>query len=268
MLPESVTVTNTIAFCQASLGRTYLRAECADTMIALDRTRSSAYLLAPDEQAALAPCRRRLYLVRHGETDWNIAGRFQGREDNPMNARGMAQAAHCGERLSQALAAGGIQLGAVYASPLLRAHRTGEIIAALCGLPAPIVEPALIERDYGPLSGLTPAERRERYPVTNIDQVDGVEPMRGAGLRLAAASERLCRQNPGAHLLLALHGGILNAFIHLAAGGKIGTGVTLTTNCCVNVFSESPDGSLVLEAFNLTPDDFVQWTQNICRAQA
>lgn len=262
MLPECITITDTISLCQASLGLTYFRRECTDAMIAMDSVRSAAYVLAPERQATLPAKRRRLYLVRHGETDWNIAGRFQGREDNPMNERGMAQAVHCSERLREAFALGEVQIGAVFASPLQRAYSTGVVIATRCGLPKPIATPEIIERDYGPLSGLTPAQRREKYPCQSTEEIDGVERMGDAGQRLAGAVERLCVANPASNLLLVLHGGILNAFINLATGGKIGTGITLTTNCCINVLSNSHDGSLTLEAFNLTPDDFVSWMRH------
>ena len=49
--------------------------------------------------AATAMPRPTIYYIRHGETDWNVAGRLQGRRDVPLNARGRAQASHCGEIL-------------------------------------------------------------------------------------------------------------------------------------------------------------------------
>lgn len=87
----------------------------------------------------------KIYLIRHGETDWNHINRFQGREDIELNAAGIAQAARCGQTLQ------GLGIEAVYTSPLKRAHCTGEEIAAQIGLSRDGVEPMqeLIERDLG-----------------------------------------------------------------------------------------------------------------------
>ena len=70
-----------------------------------------------------------IYLIRHGETDWNAALRFQGREDIPLNRAGAAQALACGRALAHS------GLCAVYTSPLQRAVATGQIIAAEAKLP-------------------------------------------------------------------------------------------------------------------------------------
>ena len=60
----------------------------------------------------------KIYLIRHGETDWNHINRFQGREDIELNAAGIAQAVRCGQTLQ------GLGIEAVYTSPLKRAHCT------------------------------------------------------------------------------------------------------------------------------------------------
>ena len=72
---------------------------------------------------------RTVYYLRHGETDWNVAGRLQGNQDTPLNARGEGQAIHCGEVLRDLLARDGVDPGALdYASsPLMRARRTMEL---------------------------------------------------------------------------------------------------------------------------------------------
>jgi len=65
-----------------------------------------------------------IYYIRHGETDWNVAGRLQGRRDIPLNARGRAQGSHCGEILHDLFArAGHDPAGLDYvSSPLARAN--------------------------------------------------------------------------------------------------------------------------------------------------
>ena len=80
---------------------------------------------------------RTIYYLRHGETDWNVEGRLQGRKDIPLNARGRAQAVHCGEILRNLLARD--QIGAAtldfISSPLGRARETMELARRELGLP-------------------------------------------------------------------------------------------------------------------------------------
>ena len=98
-----------------------------------------------------------ILLARHGETDWNREGRFQGHADPPLNRTGRAQAVD----LSVALMAE--ELAAVYSSPLRRALETAEVVAASHGL-EPIPVDDLREVDVGSWSGLTRAEVEERFP--------------------------------------------------------------------------------------------------------
>ena len=76
-----------------------------------------------------------LYFVRHGETDWNVAQRYQGQRDIPLNARGRAQAERNGRVLAERLGAEVPSLDYV-ASPLLRARETMEILRRQLQLPA------------------------------------------------------------------------------------------------------------------------------------
>ena len=103
----------------------------------------------------------KIYLIRHGETDWNHVNRFQGREDIELNEAGIAQAVRCGQTLQ------GLGIEAVYTSPLKRAHCTGEEIAAQIGLSRDGVEPMqeLIERDLGPFSGQLVKDKKEYFAL-------------------------------------------------------------------------------------------------------
>jgi alpha-ribazole phosphatase len=98
-----------------------------------------------------------LILVRHGETAWNEALRYQGRSDVPLNETGRAQARQLAARLAQR------GVTAVYASPLGRAVETAQFIAEPHGLPVQ-TEPDLREMDFGAWEGRTHAE---------IDAADG-----------------------------------------------------------------------------------------------
>jgi broad specificity phosphatase PhoE/ribonuclease HI len=103
----------------------------------------------------------RLVLVRHGETEYTASRRYSGRGDVPLSARGLAQAEATAPRV--ATAAG--QAAVVLSSPLRRCTRTAEAIAEAVGRTPLVVEPALIECDFGEWEGLTFAEVRERWPA-------------------------------------------------------------------------------------------------------
>ena len=101
-----------------------------------------------------------LYLVRHGQTDWNLENRVQGRTDTPLNETGIAQA----ESLAEEMA--GINARAVCSSDLRRALVTAEKIRSRLGLPPEklCVLPELTEVDFGPWEGKTLDEIRRIYP--------------------------------------------------------------------------------------------------------
>jgi len=109
-----------------------------------------------------------VYYIRHGETDWNVAGRLQGRRDIPLNAKGRAQAVHCGEVLRDLFSRAGKDPAALdyITSPLGRARVTMELIRAGLGLPAKgaRIEPQLAEISFGEWEGFTIAELRHRDP--------------------------------------------------------------------------------------------------------
>ena len=105
-----------------------------------------------------------LYLIRHGETDWNAEGRLQGQRDIPLNARGMVQAEEAGARLRGIV----LDYGELdyWASPLGRTRETMEVMRAAIGLdPASYrTDERLKELSFGAWEGLTWREVRARDP--------------------------------------------------------------------------------------------------------
>lgn len=99
-----------------------------------------------------------LILIRHGETDWNVVRRLQGHLDIGLNDIGRQQAA------AVAAALAGEQIHAVYSSDMQRTQATAAAIAAARGMPVRL-DPALRERCYGDLQGLTHTEITQRYPA-------------------------------------------------------------------------------------------------------
>ncbi len=101
----------------------------------------------------------RIYLVRHGETEWSLSGQYTGRTDIPLTAHGESAARELGQRLRD------IPLAHVLTSPLLRARQT----CALAGLTLVAeIEPDLAEWDYGDHEGRTPKDILASRPGWNL----------------------------------------------------------------------------------------------------
>lgn len=109
-----------------------------------------------------------LFCIRHGETDYNVEGRLQGRRDVALNARGRDQARACGGLLRDLFTRDGREATdfAYVASPLQRARSTMEIIRATLGLDphAYALDDRLMEISYGGWEGLTLPEIESRTP--------------------------------------------------------------------------------------------------------
>ncbi|MBR7831860.1 histidine phosphatase family protein [Actinospica durhamensis] len=98
-----------------------------------------------------------VYLARHGQTEWNVEGRRQGRLDSPLTPTGLAQARRNAED------ARAEPIDALFCSPMGRARTTAEVFAAALGLAAQVVE-ELAEVDHGRLSGLVRAQVEAGWP--------------------------------------------------------------------------------------------------------
>ena len=101
-----------------------------------------------------------LLIARHGQTDWNLAGRWQSVSDIPLNAEGQHQAA----RLAALLKARGCALDRLVASPLLRAQETARVLGEALGC-AVETDSALIELDLGQFEGRLESELRTEDPA-------------------------------------------------------------------------------------------------------
>ena len=110
-----------------------------------------------------------VYYIRHGETDWSVAGRLQGRRDIELNARGRAQACHCGEVLRDLLTRNKREPATLdyVSSPLKRASETMQLVRAALGLPADgyRADGRLAEIAFGAWEGFTIAQLHERDPA-------------------------------------------------------------------------------------------------------
>ena len=98
-----------------------------------------------------------LYLVRHGETEWNRGGRIQGHTDIPLSDEGRWQATRLAERLAP------VEFAAAFVSDLGRTRETAGLLLAGRTM-TPVITAELRERAWGPLEGLTADERRQQFP--------------------------------------------------------------------------------------------------------
>jgi broad specificity phosphatase PhoE len=146
-----------------------------------------------------------LYLVRHGETDWNRQRRIQGLTDIALNDTGREQARETARRL------GSRPWDGVYTSPLGRARETAEIIASELGLPEPTALGALVERNYGEAEGLDFAEVDRRWPERG--SVPGQETREEVMERVLPALRELADAHPGESLVVVSHGGAIRAVL-------------------------------------------------------
>lgn len=148
-----------------------------------------------------------LYLVRHGETDWNRARRIQGSTDIALNELGREQAATSGRLLARR------QWDAIYASPLSRAFETASIIARETGLAMPTAMPDLVERNYGSAEGLTGDEIDRKFP--DGAEVPGRETRDEVAARVMPALHALAAAHPGANLIVVAHGGVIRTVLNV-----------------------------------------------------
>lgn len=155
-----------------------------------------------------------LFLIRHGETAWNAQNRFQGHQDSPLTAMGIAQAEAAAHYLRD------YALTALYSSDLPRTLQTAAPIAQVTGLVV-LQEPALRERNLGIFEGLTREEIAERF-TEDFARYKAREPEHiipsGESLsqlhqRALAIMETLARRHVGERIGIVSHGALLTTFL-------------------------------------------------------
>jgi broad specificity phosphatase PhoE len=144
-----------------------------------------------------------LLLVRHGETEWNRVGRWQGHSDTPLNDAGRAQARTLAIELSD--------VDVVYSSDLARARETAD--------------PRLRERGFGAWEGKTSAEieaefgeEHARWLAGAASGAEDAEPFSDFAARVHAFLDEALERHPDETVLIVAHGGSVRAVHALAAG--------------------------------------------------
>jgi len=184
-----------------------------------------------------------IYVVRHGETEWNLIGKQQGRMDSPLTNRGTQQAI----ALAKGLVNRGIEF--IYSSDLGRALKTAKLISASLELPIQI-DKRLRERHLGSLQGLTKKEFRyqhiEEWEKFNSGDPDycfpGGESARQRFKRTVTCVEELAKLHTGQTILIVAHGGVLNSLFYKSISIPLSDPRKFSLfNAAINSFSISGD---------------------------
>jgi broad specificity phosphatase PhoE len=153
-----------------------------------------------------------ILLVRHGETEWNATGRFQGSKDIALSQEGFVQALYLKERFQR-------DFDFVYTSPLIRAKQTAEVLCENTSL-KPIIENCLSEINFGAWEGLTLQQISTQYVSEfnswKTDEINGYLvggdlSLKNASLRAKNAILRIAKECMGKKVIIVAHGGIIKA---------------------------------------------------------
>lgn len=159
----------------------------------------------------------RLGIIRHAQTQWNVARRIQGRDDSPLTPEGEDAARRWAERL---VAYG---FSALYSSPLGRAMRTASIIGRGLGLD-PVSLPGLTEHDFGDWTGRRVDELRRAGLLSPEEAAGwafrppGGEDRREVLLRAWDTLSDLGRRHAGQSVLAVTHEGVIRALLYALKG--------------------------------------------------
>ncbi len=185
-----------------------------------------------------------LLLARHGETDWNRDGRWQGHADRRLTDVGREQA----RALGRALAA--YDLAAAYSSDLARAQETAELAVAGRGVGV-VALPELRERSFGAWEGLRDDEVPRTFPAEYERWIAGeghgpadAEPYETLVARVERAIRRIARDHPGETVLVVSHGGPVRVVAALADGVDFvrdRASIPAAANCALSVFAVEGD---------------------------
>ena len=158
----------------------------------------------------------KIFLVRHGETEWNRIGRFQGISDIPLNKKGKAQA----QALAQALKDEPIDV--VYSSPLIRAKETAKTIQYFHPSSFYFEDEGLKEMDLGDFEGMEATDWAKQYPEfrkkwresPSSIKLPGGESLKEVQIRAVKTLERIIQNHsPETTLLICSHNFVIHAIL-------------------------------------------------------
>lgn len=188
----------------------------------------------------------KVFLIRHGITDWNLEKKIQGREDIALNEGGRKQAYYCAKHLADA------PFDCIVSSPLMRARETAEIIGQYhLGVPIRVME-EFIERDFGEYSGTTLYEK-EVMSLGEQGKDVIIEPKPKVAERALAGLFALAGDFPKGNVCLVTHGGVINAVLGALSDYRLQH--LFLDNVFVSGLKEENGRFFILD-YNISPENF------------
>ncbi len=174
-----------------------------------------------------------VYLVRHGETDWNRERRFQGQKDIPLNQYGKRQA----NKLADYFVIKKFSIDSIYSSDLKRAVLTAEFIAMKLNHIVH-VHYGLRERNFGDLEGKKIDDIKQHNPGINLANIDqykdlNIEEYNAFKSRIYHTILNISENHIGDQVVIVCHGAAINAFLHEVSEGNMGSGKTKIDNTSI-----------------------------------
>jgi broad specificity phosphatase PhoE len=206
-----------------------------------------------------------LYMIRHGQTESNVAGLLHGATDVPLNPFGLRQAERVALRIQEMT-----DLNVMYSSPLQRALQTAQAISRLIEIPLHL-HPGLAEINFGLVEGSTFTQLAEDHPelyekMLNHDEMDvrwpEGESRNEFGQRIEAALDEIINAHRGERVIVVAHGGVIARAATMFLGERPGDWQRYAiANCSVTHFEIAASGPIAhlisdtvhLEGFDLEP---------------
>lgn len=204
-----------------------------------------------------------LYMIRHGQTESNVAGLLHGSTDVPLNSFGLRQAERVALRIQEMA-----DLNVMYSSPLQRALQTAQAISRLIDLPLHL-HPGLAEINFGLVEGSTFDQLAETHPelhqkMLDHDEMDVRWPEGESrsefGQRIEAALDHIINAHRGERVIVVAHGGVIARATTMFLGERPGDWQRYSiANCSVTHFEIAATGPIAhlisdtvhLEGFDL-----------------
>lgn len=155
----------------------------------------------------------RICLIRHGETDWNVLGKLQGRTDTVLNERGILQAKQCAVHLKE------INWDVIITSPLLRAKQTAMILNEEINVPLLEME-AFMEKSFGDAEGMTAQKRMSEFPNRIYPNQEDTHSLNH---RVMAGIQEINQRYGQSKVLLVAHGAVISTILSNLSTGEIGS---------------------------------------------
>jgi broad specificity phosphatase PhoE len=188
-----------------------------------------------------------IYLIRHGQTEWNKEKIFRGRKDIPLNGRGREEAQALADHLAE------FDFAACYASPLGRAFETAEIVARPHRLPVQVDE-GIIDINYGVWEGISDDEVQKRFrslyekwhSEPHRVRFPGGESLIMVRRRTLSALEGIRSKHPDEHVLVVSHRAVNKVVLCAMLGlGNDAFWRIVQDNCAYNILILSKESSVV-----------------------